>query len=339
MISEVFLAVILLNIFLFFYISNSRILNLITDKPDNIRKIHDKNTPCIGGFIFIINFMLFFILNEINKNFYNFYLIYDSEEFSIFFFTSLSLFFFLGLLDDIKNVNYQNKLLISLTIITILLLIDNSFVIRTINFSFYLNTIFLNELSIPFTILCILLFINAFNMFDGLNLQAAFYTFYIFLYLIFNNIFFNLILFMFIPLCIFISKNYNGKIFLGNNGSMLLSFFLSLIFIKSYNLGFLEYTDQIVITMIIPGLDMLRLFIQRIFNKKNPFKPDRNHLHHIILNLTKSSNKTVLIIIAICVTPQILSYIGITNLIIIIFSIVIYLFFYFLFLKLSIRNY
>jgi UDP-GlcNAc:undecaprenyl-phosphate GlcNAc-1-phosphate transferase len=35
--------------------------------------------------------------------------------------------------------------------------------------------------------------------------------------------------------------------------------------------------------MIIPGLDMLRLYIQRIYNKKNPFKADLNHLHHILL--------------------------------------------------------
>ena len=33
----------------------------------------------------------------------------------------------------------------------------------------------------------------------------------------------------------------------------------------------------------IPGLDMIRLFITRIFKKKNPFSPDNNHLHHLLL--------------------------------------------------------
>ena len=36
--------------------------------------------------------------------------------------------------------------------------------------------------------------------------------------------------------------------------------------------------------MIIPGLDLMRLFIIRIYNGKNPFTPDRKHLHHILLS-------------------------------------------------------
>ena len=33
----------------------------------------------------------------------------------------------------------------------------------------------------------------------------------------------------------------------------------------------------------IPGLDMFRLFLERIFNKKNPFSPDNKHLHHYLI--------------------------------------------------------
>ena len=36
--------------------------------------------------------------------------------------------------------------------------------------------------------------------------------------------------------------------------------------------------------MLIPGLDMMRLFFQRILKKKHPFSPDREHLHHYISN-------------------------------------------------------
>ena len=35
--------------------------------------------------------------------------------------------------------------------------------------------------------------------------------------------------------------------------------------------------------MFLPGIDMIRLFFIRIKNKKNPFSPDRNHLHHKLL--------------------------------------------------------
>ena len=33
----------------------------------------------------------------------------------------------------------------------------------------------------------------------------------------------------------------------------------------------------------IPGLDMLRLFLSRIINKKNPFFGDLNHFHHLLI--------------------------------------------------------
>ena len=163
-------------------------------------------------------------------------------------------------------------------------------------------------------------------MFDGINMQIALYSFSLFFYLLINKIFYNLIIFTIIPLLFFMSKNYNGKIFLGNNGNILLSFFFSLIFIKSYNLGYIKYTDEIVILMLIPGLDMLRLFIERLLKKKNPFKPDKNHLHHIILDITKSQSKTVIIIMGIYIVPQILLYIGISNLMILAISILNYCF-------------
>jgi UDP-GlcNAc:undecaprenyl-phosphate GlcNAc-1-phosphate transferase len=33
----------------------------------------------------------------------------------------------------------------------------------------------------------------------------------------------------------------------------------------------------------LPGLDMLRVFLIRIIKKKNPFSPDRIHLHHLLI--------------------------------------------------------
>jgi UDP-GlcNAc:undecaprenyl-phosphate GlcNAc-1-phosphate transferase len=326
MITLTFLTTILTNIIILFYLKNSKIIKLINDRPDNIRKIHKKNTPSIGGIIFFINFILFFIFNEINRYFYNSYLIFNSEELSVYFFLLLLSIYTLGILDDIKDLNYKKKFFFITLIIFFFLIIEKSFSLNTINFSFTSQNIDLNKFSLPITILCILLFINAFNMFDGINMQIALYSFSLFFYLLINKIFYNLIIFTIIPLLFFMSKNYNGKIFLGNNGNILLSFFFSLIFIKSYNLGYIKYTDEIVILMLIPGLDMLRLFIERLLKKKNPFKPDKNHLHHIILDITKSQSKTVIIIMGIYIVPQILLYIGISNLMILAISILNYCF-------------
>ena len=35
--------------------------------------------------------------------------------------------------------------------------------------------------------------------------------------------------------------------------------------------------------MLTPGLDLMRLFITRIYNGRLPFSPDKNHIHHILL--------------------------------------------------------
>ena len=108
--SKIFLVIIIFNIFLFFLIKRPKILNLILDKPDNYRKIHVKNTSSIGGFIFILNLILLFILNETSQNFYNLKPIYNSVELNVFFFISLVLIFTLGVFDDVKNICILNRL-------------------------------------------------------------------------------------------------------------------------------------------------------------------------------------------------------------------------------------
>ena len=120
---------------------------------------------------------------------------------------------------------------------------------------------------------------------------------YISLYLtIFLQFFFILIL---ISLLFFLYLNHFNKAFLGDSGSILLAFLFSYFFIKFYNQINLIKTDQIVLFMLIPGLDLMRLFITRIYKGKLPFSPDRNHLHHILQsknNLIITNLKTFLLI-------------------------------------------
>ena len=93
---------------------------------------------------------------------------------------------------------------------------------------------------------------------------------------------FTLVLVIF--LIFYLYLNYRNLIFFGDSGSLLLSFLISMIVIFNHNSGNM-FAEEIFILMIIPGLDMFRLFLTRIFNKKNPFSGDRNHLHHLLLNV------------------------------------------------------
>ena len=102
-----------------------------------------------------------------------------------------------------------------------------------------------------------------------------------------------------------------GRYFLGNSGSLFIGAIIGLHTIKSYNLSFVEKNsaEDIFILFLVPGLDMLRLFIQRITNKENPFKADKSHLHHLLIN--KYSLEKVLFIYFLVIVIS--SYLAFTN--------------------------
>ena len=137
-------------------------------------------------------------------------------------------------------------------------------------------------------------------MFDGINLQVSAYSFISILYLILFHSFQNdfLIVIGFSLVC-FSVLNYSSKSFLGNSGSYLLGFLLGYMFIKTYNTENNIYADEIVLLMIIPGLDLIRLFFSRIIKKRHPFSPDRSHIHHYLLK--KYSNTNTFLIISLII--------------------------------------
>ena len=101
--------------------------------------------------------------------------------------------------------------------------------------------------------------------------------------------------------------NHKQKSFLGDSGTYLLAFIFSYFFIKLYNQTSTIQVDKIVLFMIIPGIDLIRLFTLRIIRGRNPFSPDRNHLHHIINSciIRFVSNRLYLLLI---ILPSALGY-------------------------------
>jgi UDP-GlcNAc:undecaprenyl-phosphate GlcNAc-1-phosphate transferase len=71
------------------------------------------------------------------------------------------------------------------------------------------------------------------------------------------------------------------KLFLGNSGTNLFSIAISLILIQEYKNNNL-YCDEIFFILFLPGIDMIRLSIQRIISGNSPFFGDKNHLHHLM---------------------------------------------------------
>ena len=291
----------LLPILIFFFNSKiAKTLNIF-DKPDKKRKLHKKETPLTGGLILFIPFLFLNIFNYFN--FFN----NETSNFDFFILIGGTLFFIIGYIDDKININANYKLIVFTSLIFFLLLFDKNLLIQNVTFSFMNLKFSLNSFSFLWTIICFLLFLNAINMFDGINLQVGIYSIICLTYLFFSSSNYSeLSLLIIISLFIFLILNKKSKSFLGNSGSYFLGFLISALFIKSYNLEKILFVEEIVLVMIIPGIDLIRLFFLRILKKKHPFTPDRNHIHHYLVQ-KYNLNTTVLINVAIITIPLILA--------------------------------
>ena len=170
-----------------------------------------------------------------------------------------------------------------------------------------LNNYF-NLYSNIFTILCVLLLINAYNFIDGADgicsSNFLFSLTSIIIYLFFNNylifekfLFLNyLILSVFLFFIINISILPLKKIFLGDAGSTWLGYLLAWILIYISEIRIINPVLAIWF-IALPSFDFFRLIIKRSINLKSPFLPDRLHLHHLIQNYTENNLINILIIL------------------------------------------
>ena len=283
MMSIIFISIII-NVLIFFY--NERIAKLLKlyDKPDNIRKVHKSNVPLTGG-IFVLSNIFIVIIFLFTDSFYLERIeIFNYKQDLILFSLSIMLFFLIGFFDDKYEISANKKFLIMTIFLIPIVIFSDDLLIEQIRLTFIETKYSLPfPISIFWTILCFLLFINAMNMFDGINYQVGLFSIFICIFFLINNYFIILFILTIIGLLNFLFLNHKNKAFLGDNGSYLLAFIFSYFFVKIYNQEAHIYSDYIVLIMIIPGIDLIRLFITRILKGYHPFKPDRNHLHHILL--------------------------------------------------------
>jgi len=275
---------IILNLLIFIKKKNFCNYINIVDKPNLKRKIHTSKAYLVGGHIFFLNIILYSILNynNLNNSFFFFNYVHILS-----FFVSIIFIFFLGVLDDKYDLSPYTKTFVLALVFYFLVEVDGTLVIESLSFNYFDFKLNLKGISIFFSIICCMILINAFNMFDGINMQLALYVLSIICVLIFKfpiNYFLILIFFL---LVFFLFLNYRGFIFLGNSGSFLLSFIIIFFILKYYNLKKLISAEEVVLLLIYPVLDLLRLFVIRIANGKNPFVADNNHIHHIFLTLFK----------------------------------------------------
>ena len=274
------------------YKSLSKIIN-IYDNPDKVRKFHKQSVPILGGILVFLNFLVFLPIILYFEGTSIFFIFTDYKDFLLFY-IFFTVFFLIGLFDDIRNLTPKLRLIMTSLASLLIIFFDKNLIIEAVTiFNIEINFVY-KPLSIIFTVFCIIVLINALNMIDGINLQFTSYSILIILFIASKNPDIIYILFL-IPLVFFFYLNLGSKAFMGDAGTYSLAFLFSTIFIKSFN-NFLLNEVEIILLLLIPGLELIRVFFIRLINKRSPFRGDRNHLHHYLTLKTSLSNSLIIFI-------------------------------------------
>ena len=206
--------------------------------------------------------------------------------------------FLLGLFSDlliIKKTSY--RIILQSILIVLYIIISNTFVQKT-NFQF-IDNLFNNKIfSISFTFFCLLVLMNGSNFVDGVNnLLSGYYLIIISLiiYIFFQSsikIELYYYFYLFLSLFTFYIFNMFNKIYLGDSGSYLLSFIMGTLLIELSNNN-KETISPLFIALLLwyPIFENLFSIIRKFLQNKKIYRPDNQHLHHIIYIFFKKNLK------------------------------------------------
>jgi UDP-N-acetylmuramyl pentapeptide phosphotransferase/UDP-N-acetylglucosamine-1-phosphate transferase len=221
-----------------------------------------------------------------------------------------SLLFLTGVIDDLQNIDFKIKLL--LQIIAAKLIIDQGFVLDEFygfNGLVELNY-FIAQLLSGFLFISI---INAINFIDGIDGLAISFTLFILIsigVLSSNNnlIPLNLILIFALIIALFFNYKKYNKVFLGDSGSLLLGGVIAINLLQLLNpevkINFGLDPNKFLLSALLifyPLIDLTRTVVFRIKAKKSPFQADKTHLHHLLLRITDSHLKSVMVLMSGCI--------------------------------------
>jgi UDP-GlcNAc:undecaprenyl-phosphate/decaprenyl-phosphate GlcNAc-1-phosphate transferase len=272
------------------------------DEPDE-RKVHKMVIPTLGGLGIFAGFILSTLIFSPAGSIYLQY-----------FAAAAVVIFFLGIKDDILILSPAKKFLGQLLAAGIIIKfggvqISNMhgfFGIGEIPFVF----------SIVFTLFTVIVITNSFNLIDGVDGLAGslgllssivFGSYFVYA----NEPMYAVIAFSLSGSLIgFLIYNFSpAKIFMGDTGSLLIGLVNSILVIKFINTAGSITTAHSIASapaigfaiMIVPLFDTLRVFALRILDRRSPFSPDRNHVHHFLLDLGLTHKHVTIL----CVTANI----------------------------------
>lgn len=267
-------------------INIAKIKNLI-DAPGE-RTSHSDLVPTLGG-LGIFAGLIFSV------TFWTPFEVFSELQYIL---CALIIIFLIGAKDDIIPLTPTKKF--AGEILAAFILVFKADVKLTSMYGIFGITDIPDLVAIPLSMVTIILLINAVNLIDGINglsgtIGIIISTTFGFWFYQTNSIELAVIAFALAgSLVAFLKYNYTpAKIFMGDTGSLLIGLVIAILSIKfiEVNKG-LEHPWAIrsvpsvaIGVMIIPIFDTLRVFTLRILNGRSPFSPDRNHIHHLLIDL------------------------------------------------------
>jgi UDP-GlcNAc:undecaprenyl-phosphate/decaprenyl-phosphate GlcNAc-1-phosphate transferase len=291
--------------FLITYISIPVIILVAKDKklfdePDE-RKVHKAVTPTLGGLGIFAGFILATLMGvppAISSHLQ-------------FFIAATVVIFILGVKDDILVLSATKKFIGQLIAGCIIIKFGG---LQLNNMHGFLG---INEIphtaSIIFTLFTIIVITNSFNLIDGVDGLAG--SLGLLTSGIFGIYFFATGQLMYAVMALalagslfaFLIYNFSpAKIFMGDTGSLLIGLLNSIFVIKFISVASDPFVNMPLQSapaigfaiLIVPLFDTLRIFSLRILNRRSPFSPDKNHIHHFLLDLGLNHKMITLVCVA-----------------------------------------
>lgn len=268
----------------------------LVDRPDE-RKRHRGRVPLIGGLCFFLGTVVGLV-----------YLGYlDRLVASLL--VPATLIVMTGLVDDLYSLSVRSRLIVQGSCVFIVIAATGVYLDsagRILGF----DDLGFGLLGLPLTIFAVIGLINAFNMLDGIDGLAASQAMVsiaaISLYAHSSIAPFGVLLLLqvlfaaLVPyLCVNLGWPDGRKIFMGDAGSTLIGFLLgwSLIFLSHRGVDRLAPVDALW-CVALPVMDTLAVMARRLREGRSPFKPDRQHLHHLLLDAGCTPRQALLLMVA-----------------------------------------
>jgi UDP-GlcNAc:undecaprenyl-phosphate GlcNAc-1-phosphate transferase len=265
----------------------------LVDRP-NSRKLHVGHVPLVGGLSVFIGVLAGAL-----------WLGGFSRFVHVLLGTSAALAL-LGALDDRYDLSVRSRLLVQ-TAAILTVIATTGVYIHSLGHIFG-HELTLGWVGIPFTVVAVIGLLNAFNMMDGIDgLAGSLSLVTIGAVLLYSNTArvhgpATLMLLTGATLLPYLAANLGligRKVFLGDAGSMVLGYLFAwtLIYLSQTTPQHLSPVD-VLWCVALPVLDTLAVMYRRLRQGRSPFKPDRGHIHHLIMSTGLGARRTLICLIA-----------------------------------------